>query len=160
MRGRRLWIVLGAIAVAAALAVGGVLWASSGDEPTKAAYTAAVVAARDRVDAALVRITKSPTPQELIERIDEAADQADIAADGVEDVGAAPGFEQQTDHLVSTLRKFAGELEGTARTLEDPQFGNAADNVTSLSFQQWNALNKVLTGLQDDGIAVEPLPRH
>jgi hypothetical protein len=155
-----MWLVVGGVALLAAVVAGGVLWAASSSEPSRAEYTRTVVDARDRVDAALVRITKSPSPQELIDRLDEAADQADIAADEVQGAGTPSGLGDVGGRLVDTLRRFAGELEGTARTLEDPQFGDAASNVTSLSFEQWIELNAVLADLKDAGIAVEQLPRH
>jgi crotonobetainyl-CoA:carnitine CoA-transferase CaiB-like acyl-CoA transferase len=161
--GSRSTQILAAVAVvvgaAFAVAVGVILL---GDDATasRADYQATVVNARDRVDFALVRITKSQSTDELVERIDEAAAVVGKTATDVEEAGVAEGFEEANDRLVTTMRSFSDELAGTAAQFRDPTFAGTLPAITSLSFPQWNALNAVLVDLKEQGLEVEPLPRH
>jgi hypothetical protein len=149
-------VVIGA---AFAIAVGVILL---GDDATasRADYQATVVNARDRVDFALVRITKSQSTDELIERIDEAAAVVGKTASDLDDASVAEGFEDENDRLAATMRSFSDELAGTAAQFRDPTFAGTLPAITSLSFPQWNALNRVFADLEERGIEVEQLPRH
>ena len=81
------WSTIGVvIAIAAAALVGAVVLgqavAKNDDPSSRAEYQGSVVLARDRIDFALARIGKSQSPEELVNRIDEAA--AVVGASGVE----------------------------------------------------------------------------
>jgi len=147
------------IGVAFAVAVGVILL---GDDATasRADYQASVVNARDRVDFALVRITRSQSTDELVERIDEASAVVGKTASDMDDVGVAEGFEGEHTRFVNTLRSFSDELAGTAAQFRDPTFAGTLPGITSLSFPQWDTLNRVLADLTERGLEVEQLPRH
>jgi hypothetical protein len=150
-----------AVAIAAAFAVA-VAVILLGDDATasRADYQATVVNARDRVDFALVRITRSQSTDELIARIDEAAAVIGKTASDLDDAGVAEGFEQLNERLVTTLDEFSDELAGTAAQFRDPSFAGTLPAITSLSFPQWDALNRVFGDLKEQGVTVEQLPRH
>lgn len=154
-------LVLVGVAVAAAFAVAIAVIVLGGSGTTsRADYQAAVVNTRDRVDFALVRITKSQSADELVERIDEAAAVVGTSASDLDDTGPAEGFEDENQRFVKTLRSFSDELAGTAAQFRDPSFAGTLPGITSLSFPQWNAVNRILTQLNEQGITVTPLPRH
>ena len=151
-----------AVGVAAAVAVAVVAFVLDGETgPTsRADYQAVVVNARDRVDFALERMTKSQSVDELTERLDEAADTVEDTANDLGDTGVAEGFEDETDKLVEGMHKFSGELAGTAATLRDPAFADVLAALSNLSFEQWVVVNRILTDLDEQGIQVEPLARY
>jgi hypothetical protein len=148
-----------AVAVAFGVAVAVTLLGGSGPS-SRADYQASVVNARDRVDFALVRITKSQSTDELIQRIDEASVVIGDTASDLDDAGVAEGFETLNTRLLRTLRSFSDELAATSEQFSDPTFGPAITGITSLSFPQWNALNKILAQLKEQGLQVQQLPRH
>ncbi|MBA2740955.1 MAG: hypothetical protein H0U46_02980 [Actinobacteria bacterium] len=133
-----------------------------GDEATasRADYQANVVNARDRVDFALARITRSQSIDELIERVDEASAVLGKTASDLDDTGVAPGFEPANARLVKTLQSFSDELAATAAQFRDPSFAASLAGITSLSFPQWTQTNKVLADLKKQGLQVEQLERH
>jgi hypothetical protein len=154
-------LALVAVAIGAAFAVAvGVILLGDDATASRADYQATVVNARDRVDFALVRITRSQSTDELIERIDEAAAMIGHTASDLDEAGVAEGFEPENDRLVTTMRSFSEELAGTAAQFRDPAFAGTLPAITSLSFPQWETLNAVLVDLKENGIQVEPLPRH
>lgn len=154
-------LALVGVAVAAAFAVAVAVTLLGGSGPSsREDYQASVVNARDRVDFALVRITRSQSTEELIERIDEASVVIGNTASDLDDAGVAEGFEGLNTRLLRTLRSFSDELASTAEQFRDPTFAPAITGITSLSFPQWNALNKVLAQLEQQGLDVEQLPRH
>jgi len=159
------WIRVTAIvavgaAAAVVVAVVGIALGGGGGSSSREDYQATVVSARDRVDFALARITKSKTFDELSKRIDEAAEVLDDTAGDVDGAGVTDGFDDENDKLVRTLHAFSDELAGTAATLRDPSFADALPLIRTLSFKQWIAVNRVLTDLRKKGIEVEPLARH
>jgi hypothetical protein len=133
-----------------------------GDDATasRADYQADVVNARDRVDFALVRITRSQSTDELIERIDEAAAVVGRTASDLDDTGVAEGFEPGHEKLVTSMRALSTEMASTAEQFRDPTFGATLGGITSLSFPQWENVNKALADLKEQGLQVEQLPRH
>jgi hypothetical protein len=154
-------LALVAVAIGAAFAVAvGVILLGDDATASRADYQATVVNARDRVDFALVRITRSQSTDELIARIDQAAAVIGQTASHLDEAGVAEGFEPENDRLVTTMRSFSEELAGTAAQFRDPSFAGTLPAITSLSFPQWEALNAVLADLKESGIQVEPLPRH
>jgi hypothetical protein len=154
-------LALVAVAIGAAFAVAvGVILLGDDATASRADYQATVVNARDRVDFALVRITRSQSTDELIARIDQAAAVIGQTATDLDEAGVAEGFEPENDRLVTTMRSFSEELAGTAAQFRDPSFAGTLPAITSLSFPQWETLNAVLADLKESGIQVEPLPRH
>jgi hypothetical protein len=148
-------VVGAAFAIAAAVTI-------FGDDATasRADYQASVVNARDRADFALARITKSQSTEELIERIDEAAAVIGKTASDLDDAGVAEGFEPMNTRLVNRLEGLSTELASTAAQFRDPTFGATLGGITSLSFPQWDAVNRVLADMNEQGIQVEQLERH
>jgi hypothetical protein len=159
-RSTQILVVLAAVVGAAfAIAIAVTVF---GDDATasRADYQANVVNARDRVDFALARITKSQSTEELIERIDEASAVVGKAASDLDGTGVAEGFEPANAKLVARMRALSAELAGTAAQFEDPTFGATLGGITSLSFPQWDQVNKVLAEMQKQGIQVQQLERH
>lgn len=152
-------VVLVAVAVLAAVVVA-VVAKGGGERLSAADYQSEVVSARDRIDLALERISKSQSPDELVSRVNDASDIVDASASELEEVDAPSGLSAGNDKLVRTLRAFSVEMAGTAETLTDPAFAGTLAGLTSLSFKQWDALNLVFTELGRKGIQVKPLARH
>ena len=155
-------LVLGGVVLVAAFAIAVAVAAlDSGREvATKAEYEATVSSTRDRVDFALVRITKSQSEDELIERIDEASTAIGAAGDDLADAGVAEGFESLHDRLVSTLDAFSSELAGTAAQFEDPTFAPNLQGISSLGFLEWENVNEILGEMREKGLDVALLERH
>jgi hypothetical protein len=159
------WSTIGAvIAVAVAALVGAVVLGQAlakDDRPSsRATYQESVVLVRDRIDFALARIGKSQSPEELVNRIDEASVTVDAGGEELADLDAPTELTKQNDKLVRTLGAFSDELAGTADTIRDPTFEPALHGLNILSFKQWVVLNRVLGELQQAGVHVEPLARH
>jgi hypothetical protein len=150
------------VALAAAFGVAAAILVLGGsDTASKADYQASVVNARDRVDFALERVTRSTSAEELIERIDQASAVVGATAADLDDGGVAEGFEDLNDRLVRTLRRFSDELAGTAAQFQDPTFGaSILDSITSLGFLEWENTNKILGEMKQQGLAVPLLERH
>lgn len=163
MRSR--WLLIAAvtagIVVAGVVATVGIAFRGGGKETTsKAAYQTTVHNARDRVDYALARITKSQSIDQLVERINEASVSVNGAASELDHAKVANGFADDNARLVTTLQAFSQELSNTASTFSDPTVGGALANATSLSFPEWDKVNAILTEMQHRGIAVPLLARH
>jgi hypothetical protein len=159
------WLSIGAlIGMGAAALVGAVVFgkavAGSNEPSSRVGYQELVVVVRDRIDFALARIGTSQSPEELVSRIDEASAIAGVAAEELADTKPPSELTSRNEKLVRTLRAFSDELGGTAETLGDPSFEGALKGLNSLSFKQWDELNRVLGELRSDGIEVEPLARH
>lgn len=154
-------VVLAAVALAAAFGVAVALGAfGDGKTVTKAEYGATVSNARDRVDFALLRITRSESIEDLIGRIDEASAVVGATGDDLDDAGVAEGFDDLHERLVDRLHAFSDELAGTAAQFEDPTFSGVLGGINSLGFLQWEEVNKVLTQMRDRGLDVQLLERH
>jgi hypothetical protein len=159
------WSTIGAVvAIAAAALVGAVVLGQAlakNDAPSsRVEYQESVVLVRDRIDFALARIGRSQSPEELANRIDEASVTVGAGAEELADLDAPSELTTQNDELVRTLQAFADELAGTASTLRDPSFEPALHGLNSISFKQWDVLNRVLAELRRAGIRVELLARH
>jgi hypothetical protein len=152
--------LVGVAAVAAIAVVAGILLLGGDSTSSRESYQAAVVNGRDRVDFAYGRIARSESPEDLIERLDDASVVVADTADDLDDKGAPEGLEDLNDRLVKTLRAFSDVLAGTSAQLEDPTFAGTVPGITSLSFPEWDKVNKVLAELDEQGITVEQLARH
>ena len=154
-------LALVAVAVVAAVAVAvGIAALGGGETTSRESYQAAVVNTRDRVDFAYARIARSPSIEELVVRIDEASVVVGDTASDLEDAGVPDGLEDENERLVKALRAFSDVLAGTAAQFRDPTFAGTLPGITSLSFPEWDAVNKVLAELNEQGIEVDQLARH
>ena len=63
--------------------------------PSVQEFEQSIVTTRDRVDFALERITRAESRDELLGRMDEAADTIDAAAGDLDDVGAPRAYESE-----------------------------------------------------------------
>jgi hypothetical protein len=151
--------VLGTLAVVAVVTVGIALGGGDGST-SKEKYQTEVINARDRVDFALTQITRARSPDELLSRIDEAANTIDGVAGSLGGVSAPKGLTDENDRLVRTLHALSDDLAGTADTLRDPTFSGALPGINSLSFPEWDEVNAILSDLEAHGIHVQPLARH
>jgi hypothetical protein len=154
-------LALAAVSVAAAVAVAvGIVALGDDGTSSREDYQAAVVNARDRVDFAYGRIAQSQSPEDLIERLDEAGVVVGDTAGDLDDHGAPEDLNDENDRLVEALQSFSDVLAGTAAQFSDPTFAGAVPGITSLGFPEWDEVNAVLGDLREQGIQVEQLPRH
>jgi hypothetical protein len=146
------------------LALGAVTIATgcSGSGTTsRADFEQGVVAARDQVDAALSHITDNPSgKQELLDRMDEAATDIDLAAEELDRRGAPDGLDDERTGLVKAFRQLALDLSQTAEQIRQPDFGGLLEGTQGVSFQSWVDANDVLRELREQGFDVQPLGRH
>ena len=149
-------------ALAAVLAAG-VLAGCGGSSETvsKEDYTEAVVSARDRVDFALAQITVGQgTFEDLVKRMEDAADLIDEAADDFDSAGTAEGFDDETDALIAAFHQLAAGLAGTAHDASQPGMESLLTGTNALQFPGWTKANRVLASLDEQGITVEPIGSH
>ena len=148
-------------ALAAVVAAGVLAACGGGSEVSKEDYAEVVVSTRDRVDFALAQITVGEgTFQDLVQRMEEAADLIDEAADDFDDAGAAQGFEDETTTLVAAFHQLAAGLAGTAHDASQPGMESLLTGTNALQFPGWTKANRVLASLDEQGIAVEPIGSH
>ena len=151
------------IGAAAALAAGALVLAGCGGSSAVSTedYTDSVVSARDRVDFALAQITVgSGDVDDLVQRMETAADQIDEAADDFDGNGSANGFDDETDELVDAYRQLAAGLAGTAHDATVEGMEGLLTGTNALQFPGWTKANRVLASLDEQGIAVEPIGSH
>jgi hypothetical protein len=147
----------------AAMAAGVFVLAGCGssDALSKQEYAEAVVAARDRVDFALAQITVgSGDVEDLIERMETAADRIDEAADDFDSGGSADGFADETEELVDAFHQLAAGLAGTAHDASVEGMEDLLSGTNALQFPGWTKANRVLASLDEQGITVEPIGSH
>jgi hypothetical protein len=151
------WILAVAIAAAAAVAV--VLAAGVfGGSPTREDFQTEVLHARNRMDASLEFMTRAQTWDDLLERMEAAADQARSAGSDVEDAGAPSDLEEAGAELAVALHALGEELSATAEALDNPDLQGS--NIQGLNFDNWVRVQKALTALRAQGIEVPPLERY
>jgi hypothetical protein len=119
-----------------------------------------IVVTRDRVDFALARITRAQSRDELLARMDEAADTIDDAAGDLERVGTPRDYESEAGKLVDSLRQLAFDVQATADQIRQPGFDDLLVGTKGLSFASWEKVNLALAGLNGKGIEVALLERH
>ncbi|MGH3137425.1 MAG: hypothetical protein ACRDPV_13140 [Gaiellaceae bacterium] len=154
--------ILVAVAVAAvlAVAVAGIALGGGGGSASRDEYQKTVVTARNQVEFALAKLGRVQTAQQLLEALEDAAVVLDNAAASLDEAGIADGLEDEHEKLVEALRGLSSEVSGTAATLRDPAFAETIPRLTSLSFPQWELVNRTLGELKEQGIDVELLARH
>lgn len=128
--------------------------------PSAKAYEQAVINTRDRADFSLERVTQATSKDQFLERMDEAADTIEDAAGDLADLGAAEGFENETDGLVDALEQLAADVGATADQIRQPGFDELLLGTKGLSFESWNKVNRALGKLRGQGIGVRLLVRH
>lgn len=119
-----------------------------------------IVATRDRVDFALERITRAQSRDELLGRMNDAADTIDAAASDLDGVGTPKDYESEVGKLVVSLRQLAFDVQATADQIRQPGFGDLLIGTRGLSFESWDKVNLALAGLIEKGIEVALLERH
>jgi hypothetical protein len=153
---RTLVIALGPVLAALALAGCG-----SSESVSVEDYAESVVSTRDRVDFALAQITVGQgTFEELVDRMENAADLIDAAADDFDDAGAAQGFDDETEKLVAAFHELAAGLAGTAHDASQPGQEGLLTGTNALQFPGWIKANRVLASLDEQGISVEEIGSH
>ena len=154
---RPLVFALAAVVAACLLAACG----GGSETVSKEDYAETVVSTRDRVDFALAKITVGQgTFEDLVKRMEDAADLIDEAADDFDSAGAAQGFEDETQELVGNLHQLAAGLAGTAHDASQPGMEGLLTGTNALQFPGWTKANRVLASLDEQGIAVEPIGSH
>ena len=161
MRRGRTTVVLGAVAVAAIVAIAAGCGLGGDDGATSQAdYQTAVVNSRDRVEFALGRLPKAQTLDEFLERMDEAAETIDDTAGDLSDVGAPGDLEDPHERLVDQLGQLAADIQGTADQARVPGFEDILQGAQGLNFESWDEINAILAELRSQGIEVDPLSRQ
>ena len=153
MRGPMLALLL----LAALLAAG----CSGSGSNSKDAFGDSVVETRNAADNALAHITDNPSgKEELIQRMDEAAQDIDVAAESLERKDPPEDLQDEQKRLVKSYRQLSVDLATTADQLREPDFQGVLQGTQGLSFQSWVDVNNTLARLKRQGIDVEPLGRH
>ena len=130
-----------------------------GGQPSAEDYADAVVLNRNRADFALGRITRAQSPEELLNRMDEAALVIGKAANELDDKGAPDEFQPEANNLVKWLRQLSVDIQATADQARVPGFENLLTDqaLQGISFDSWDSVNKALAGLAGKGIQVSIL---
>ena len=130
-----------------------------GGQPSAEDYADAVVLNRNRADFVLGRITRAQSPEELLNRMDEAALVIGKAANELDDKGAPDEFQPEASNLVKWLRQLSVDIQATADQARVPGFENLLTDqaLQGLSFDSWDNVNKALAGLAGKGIQVSIL---
>jgi hypothetical protein len=133
-----------------------------GGNPTAGEYEQAVVNAVDRTDFALNRVTRSKSPDELVQRMGEASVTIDKAAAELDDLGAPTEFQQDNEKLVKALDDLGNDVGLTGEQLEDPSFLDAfiGQSAQGFSFESWDRVNLALGRLIGGGLNVKTLQRQ
>ncbi len=145
-------MIVGLLAVAVAGCGGG--------EPTAEEYAEAVVNTRDRTDFALERIVNAKSEEELLNRMDEAAEQIDDAADDLDGVGVPADYNPEGDRLVQQLKQLSFDVGAVANDFRLPGNEDLIDPTRGISFESWDKVNIQLAGLAGKGIPVVILQPH
>ena len=130
-----------------------------GGQPSAEDYADSVVLNRNRADFVLGRITRAQSPEELLNRMDEAAVVIGKAASELDDEGAPDEFQPEANDLVRWLRQLSVDIQATADQARVPGFEDLLTNqaLQGLSFDSWDNVNKALAGLAGKGIQVSIL---
>jgi hypothetical protein len=155
--------VIRALVLGLATVVAACLFAACGgsSEVSKEDYAEAVVSTRDRVDFALAQVTVGTGSfEELVKRMEDAADLIDEAADDFDDAGTANGFDDETETLVAALHQLAAGLAGTAHDASQPGMEGLLTGTNALQFPGWTKANRVLASLNSQGVTVVPIGSH
>ena len=142
------------------VAVGLLVSACGGGEPSVEEYSDAVVLNRNRTDFVLGRITRAQSLEELFTRMDEAATTISKAADELAETGAPSDYQPEADDLVKWLRQLSVDVQATADQARMPGFEGLVTQTDAISFDSWDQVNKALAGLAGKGIEVTILQRH
>jgi hypothetical protein len=149
------------LALSAALCAGVLAGCGGSKTASSADYAEAVVTVRDRVDFALAQITTGTGSfEDLLERMNTAADNIDDAADDFEAAGTAEGFEDESETLVAAFHQLAAGLAGLAHDASQPGQEGLLTGTNALQFPAWAKANRVLAKLDEQGISVKPIGSH
>lgn len=117
-----------------------------------------VVAARDRVDAGLAQVVQAGDFDELLSRLEVAADEARKAASDLGEADAPGSLQEDKRELQEAFRALSEEIVGTVETFD--AFGPTAPITRGINFDAWNRVQSELADLRREGIEVPPLARH
>jgi hypothetical protein len=92
--------------------------------------------------------------------MDEASAAIEGTASELDDVGAADGFEPETQKLVNALHQLSVDLGAFAHDARQPGGEVLLVGGPGLNFDSWDNANEALASLQEQGIDVEPIGRH
>ena len=140
------------------LFAGLVLVVGCGGGASKEEFQIAVIDARDRVDAGMAQVVKAGDFEELLNRLEIAADQSRKAAKDLGETDAPSALREEKRELQVALRAHSEEILGTVAAFDS--LGPTAPITRGLSFEAWNDVQAELADLRDEGIAVPPLGRH
>ena len=129
-----------------------------GGDTSENEFAAQVVESRDRTDAALEHMTGARTYDDLLERLAVAGEEAQAAADDLEEASAPDELQDEAEELTDALRALGDEISATVEALSDDRFEDSS--IQGLEFTNWNRAQSALNGLREQGIDVPPLERH
>jgi hypothetical protein len=158
--GRTLLVVAAVVAATVgAVAIVGLALGGGSEATTKADYESAIVNTRDRIDFSLGRLSRAQSLEELLTRMDEAAETIDDAAGDLDDLSPPDTLEDQHERLVQQIENLAGEVQGTADQARTPGFEDILTGAAGLDFPAWDAINSIFSELRRQEIDVLPLTR-
>jgi hypothetical protein len=140
------------------LAVLALLAGCGGGGASKEDFQQDVVDARDRVDAGLAQVTEAGDFDELLSRLEIAADESSKAASDLGEADAPSELQEDKRELQDAMRALAEEILGTVEAFDS--LGPTAPITRGINFAAWNTVQTELADLRQAGIAVEPLGRH
>ena len=129
-----------------------------GDGASKEEFQQDVVDARDRVDAGMAQVVKAGDFDELLSRLEIAADESSKAASDLGEADAPDALQEDKEELQAAMRALAEEILGTVDAFDS--LGPTAPITRAINFAAWNTVQAELADLRKAGIAVEPLGRH
>jgi hypothetical protein len=158
--GRTLLVVAAVVAATVgAVAIVGLALGGGSEATTRADYESAIVNTRDRIDFSLGRLSRAQSLEELLTRMDEAAETIDDAAGDLDDLSPPDTLEDQHERLVQQIKNLAGEVQGTADQARTPGFEDILTGAAGLDFPAWDAINSIFSELRRQEIDVLPLTR-
>ena len=129
-----------------------------GDDASKEEFQQDVVDARDRIDAGMAQVVKASDFDELLSRLEIAADESSKAASDLGEADAPDALQEDKEELQAAMRALAEEILGTVDAFDS--LGPNAPITRAINFAAWNTVQAELADLRKAGIAVEPLGRH
>jgi hypothetical protein len=134
------------------------LVAGCGGGASKEDFQEDVVSARDRVDAGLAQVVEAGDFDELLNRLEIAADESRKAAADLGEADAPSDFREDKRELQAAMRELSEEILGTVDAFDS--LGPTAPITRALNFVAWETVQAELADLRKAGIAVQPLGRH
>ena len=144
---------------AAALAVAALAGCAGGDDSADA-FEREVVEARNTTDQSFARLRRPASMDDLVERLRTGSERVASASEAVASSDAPDELADEQLRLATALTRLSDEFDAAANSIELVLETNPAQPVQSLIFDNWDAVQKALTALREQGVDVPPLRRN